>query len=433
MKVAILHQLPIEYYPPITNTLDYFADVPDVEMLAVTCDNDKGRAPYSQPRIELRRYPFAARGDSFFRRWKKALAWHWAAARALADFQPDVLMYFEPHSALAAFLYFWWFRGKARLFIHHHEYYTPGDYRQRGNRLTRLNHFFERRYLLPRADWISQTNPDRLRFYQSDHPKIRPEQLRVFPNYPPAAWGHPEDHSNNGRDDASCSEAPALEHRGSEAPVSDSGGRSLRAVRSRAGALERDASLQAASTSENVICRLRLVYVGSVSLHDTFIGPLVEWLVSHPESQIQLDVYAYNCDPLTAEFLRNAQGDVVRFHEGGIEYDDLPDLLRKFDVGVILYRCHTVNFQYNASNKLFEYLTCGLDVWYPRTMLGVKPYSRTDVFPRVVEMDFENMDDLDLDQLLSRDGLVEAPWKGSCEDELAKLEAEMREAGKGRQ
>ncbi|HQX49780.1 MAG TPA: glycosyltransferase [Planctomycetaceae bacterium] len=383
MKVAILHQLPIEYYPPLTNALNYFAGVQDVQVLAVTCNNEKGRAPYSQPRIELRRYPFAVRGDSFFHRWKKAFAWHWAAAKAIAVFQPDVVMYFEPHSALAAFLFFWWFRGKARFFIHHHEYYTPGDYRQPGNRLTRLNHFFERRYLLPRADWISQTNSDRLRFFQADHPKVRPEQLHVFPNYPPASWGQREDHSNNGRAD-----------------------------RAR---------------------RLRLVYVGSVSLHDTFIGPLVEWLVSHPEFQIQLDVYAYNCDLRTAEFLRKARGDVVRFHEKGIGYDDLPDLLRKFDVGVILYRCNTVNFQYNASNKLFEYLTCGLDVWYPGTMLGVKPYATSDVFPRVVEVDFENMDALDLAELRSRDGLAESPWRESCEGELAKLEAEMRQAGKSHQ
>jgi len=39
-----------------------------------------------------------------------------------------------------------------------------------------------------------------------------------------------------------CSEAPASEHTALEAPAStvDRGGRSLRAVRSRAGALERD-------------------------------------------------------------------------------------------------------------------------------------------------------------------------------------------------
>ncbi len=375
MKVAILHQLPIEYYPPLTNILKYFSDVQDVQVLAVTCHNDKGRAPYSQPRIELRRYPFAVRGDSFYQRWKKAFAWHWAAARTLADFRPDVLMYFEPHSALAAFLYFWWFRGKARLFIHHHEYYTPGDYRQPGNRLTRLNHFFERRFLLPRAYWISQTNSDRLRFFQSDHPEVETQKLHVMPNLPPQRW------------------------------------------------LQREAVQNQFATPT-----LRLVYVGSVSLHDTFIGPLVDWLLANPALAISLDVFAYNCDPVTLEFLKKSSGETVRFHERGVDYDELPTLLRQFDVGVILYRCRTVNYQYNASNKLFEYLTCGLDVWYPPTMLGVKPYARDDAWPRVMEIDYDELTSVDLSKMRSRDGLRELAWQETCEGVYSVLDAAMRES-----
>ena len=114
------------------------------------------------------------------------------------------------------------------------------------------------------------------------------------------------------------------------------------------------------------------------------------------------------------------------FHEHGVEYDQLPALLRQFDVGVILYRCRTVNYQYNASNKLFEYLMCGLDVWYPPTMLGVKPYAREDVWPRVVEVDFENLESVELARVRSRDSLPNKPWTESCESQLAILEAEMR-------
>ena len=171
---------------------------------------------------------------------------------------------------------------------------------------------------------------------------------------------------------------------------------------------------------------VRLVYVGSVSLHDTFIGPLVEWLLANPTMRIQLDVFAYNTDPTTREFLRKADGEIVRFHDRGVVYDELPVLLRQFDVGVILYRCRTVNYQYNASNKLFEYLMCGLDVWYPPTMIGVKAYARDDVWPRVIEVDFEYLDGIDVGKLRSRDGLPNKPWTETCESQLAVLEAEMR-------
>jgi hypothetical protein len=163
-----------------------------------------------------------------------------------------------------------------------------------------------------------------------------------------------------------------------------------------------------------------------VSLHDTFIGPLVEWLQANPTMRIQLDVFAYNTDPTTREFLRKADGEIVRFHDCGVDYDELPVLLRQFDVGVILYRCRTVNYQYNASNKLFEYLMCGLDVWYPPTMIGVKAYARDDVWPRVIEVDFEDMDNLNLEKLRSRGSLPNVPWTESCESQLAILEAEMR-------
>ena len=172
--------------------------------------------------------------------------------------------------------------------------------------------------------------------------------------------------------------------------------------------------------------QVRLVYVGSVSLQDTFIGALVAWLLANPTFGLTLDVFAYNTNPATREFLQTANGDVVRFHECGIDYEQLPFLLRQFDVGIILYRCRTVNYKYNASNKLFEYLMCGLDVWYPPTMLGVKPYARDDAWPRVIEVDFEDMDNLNLEKLRSRGSLPNVPWTESCESQLAILEAEMR-------
>ncbi|MCX7386109.1 MAG: hypothetical protein NTX48_05535 [Planctomycetales bacterium] len=387
MKLAILHQLPLEYYPPATNAIQYFADRDSMRVLVVSSKNEKGRDAYVNDRVNLKRFRFGKRTDSMLQRWRHASFWHWQAAKALAEFEPDVLLYFEPHSALAATIYYRWFRGKARLFIHHHEYYTPSDYRQPGNRLTRINHFFERRALLPRADWVSQTNPDRLRFFQADHPEVPAETLHVLPNYPPQSW---------------------------MAESNQSVKRNM------------DQSLRNSPTGKSSRQQVRLVYVGSVSLHDTYIGPLVDWLLANPTSGLTLDVFAYNTDSATREFLRNANGEIVRFHDRGVEYDDLPVLLRQFDVGVILYRCRTVNYQYNASNKLFEYLLCGLDVWYPPTMLGVKPYTHADAWPRVIEVNFDNMDDLDLNKLRSRDGLPTVPWTETCESQLAILEAEMR-------
>ena len=178
MKVAILHQLPLEYYPPVTNALTYFSQFTDIQTLAISCENEKGRPAFHNERVQTQRLRFGRRADSFYRRWRCSLNWHWHAAKALAQFAPDVVLYYEPHSALAAFLYYRWFKGTARLFVHHHEYYAPEDYRKRGNRLTRLNQYFEFRYLLPRADWVSQTNSDRLRLFHANNPMIAENKLQ---------------------------------------------------------------------------------------------------------------------------------------------------------------------------------------------------------------------------------------------------------------
>ncbi len=171
---------------------------------------------------------------------------------------------------------------------------------------------------------------------------------------------------------------------------------------------------------------LRLIYVGSLSLADTFVGPLVDWLVAHPEAYITLDIFTNNCEPDTLAYIRAIDGGVVRLHEAGVAYQQIPNVLADFDAGLVLYRCRSVNYQYNASNKLFEYLMCGLDVWFPPTMVGVKPYARDDSWPRVIEVDFENLDALDLGGVRSRAGLPHIPWTETCESQLEILEDAMR-------
>ena len=133
-----------------------------------------------------------------------------------------------------------------------------------------------------------------------------------------------------------------------------------------------------------------------------------------------------NTDAETEEYLKALTDPRIRFCNGGVDYENLPEVLSKYHVGLILYRGNTRNYIFNAPNKLFEYLICGLDVWYPPTMLGVKPYARDDAWPRVIEVDFEKMGSLDLDRLRSREGLPNVPWTKSCESQLSILEAEMR-------
>ena len=93
-------------------------------------------------------------------------------------------------------------------------------------RLVRFYHWIEKRFLFKRAVWISQTNEDRRRLFQVDRPGILSRKLMILPNYPPRAW-----HDEPQADWQVCRDQP-----------------------------------------------LKLVYVGSISLHDTFIQPLIRWV-----------------------------------------------------------------------------------------------------------------------------------------------------------
>lgn len=372
-KLAVVHWFPLEQYPPATNLLDYFAAQPDWRVSVYSCRNDRGLPDYEDPRVSARRFWFPSRSLKAPRRW---IAYTWfpiGVLLGLFSTRPNVLLYVEPHSALPAFLYCLISR-RCRLFVHYHEYRDRDEYLQPGMRLVRLGYWIERRFLYRRAEWISQTNHDRNRLFHEDLPAVDASKLEILPNYPPREWSEG---------------ARAAWRRCDDGP-------------------------------------LRLVYVGAVSLRDTFIGPLVDWMTGEDSpGDVTLDIYSHNNDAETCEFLESASCDSIRFHRRGIAYHDLPTVLVDHHVGLILYRANTRNYVYNASNKLFEYLAMGLDVWYPPQMLGVKPYAERESWPRVLETDFLRLPELDLKGRRDRTSIPESSACYWSDDALASLRDRM--------
>lgn len=364
-RLAVLHWFPLEYYPPATNLLRYFADRPDWQVAAFTCRNDRGRAAFQHANVQIARCQFPAQQHGVLRKLCSYVSFPLIVFWRLVAFRPDVVLYFEPHSSFPAFLYCLIAR-RCRLFVHHHEYYEGRAFQERGMRVVKFYHWIERKWLFNRAEWISQTNVDRLSLFRKDHPRVDDSKLHALPNLPPRMWADGENE--------------AWKHG------------------TRGG--------------------LRLLYIGALSLRDTFVKNLVQWVRSDGTVGFELDIFSYNYDSETARFLKQCCGDRVRFHDQGIEYDRIPTLARGFHVGLILYKGNTQNYVYNASNKLFEYLAAGLDVWYPKQMLGVKPYARLDRIPRVIELDFENLENVDCGLLRHRGGLPVAPPFESCETTL---------------
>ncbi|TPV35739.1 glycosyltransferase family 4 protein [Paucihalobacter ruber] len=336
-NVAIIHYMPLEFYPPVTNLLNCLVNHP-VRIKVWSTKNPKKRSNYKHSKIDaIARSPFPGLKELVLVRLLKYLWFNFQCFFGLLIYRPDVVLYYESYSAFPVYLYYLIFGKQKRYFIHYHEYESPDNY-SKGMILVKYYHQLEKRYLYPVAEWISQTNTDRLQLFQKDHPSLKDHQLHIMPNYPPESWWY--------------------KNREKEPAV-------------------------------NGI--IKTVYVGALSIKDTYIKEYCEW-VELQNGRVTFDIYSYNLHTDTLVYLKGLNSPNIKFFEEGIDYNNLPSVLRDYNIGLILYKGNTPNYVYNAPNKLFEYLACGLKVIYPEVMLGIKPYNSDVVqsvsFLRLPTIDF---------------------------------------------
>jgi len=234
-------------------------------------------------------------------------------------------------------------------------------------RLVKRYHQYELEFLYGKASWISQTNEKRIELFLRDWPRVDTNAVKVLPNYPPQSWQ------------------------------------------------------TIAKRQPKKAKTLKCVYLGSVALKDSYIKEFCEWIINQ-QDQITLDVYSYNIPENTVEYLLNLKVESIQLFDSGIQYQEVPDVLSKYQIGLILHKGDTLNYVYNAPNKLFEYLACGLDVWFPKGMQGVYPYERKDALPKVVSIDFTKMYKFDIDKAVERNGLPWKPCEFCYEDVLPELQ-----------
>jgi hypothetical protein len=236
----------------------------------------------------------------------------------------------------------------------------------------RYFHKLETSWLYPRAVWISQTNEDRLNFFYKDHPNLKKEILKVMPNYPPKEW---------------------VSHTTYQIPQFPK-------------------------------IPLRIIYIGSLSFQSTYLKEFCEWII-YQKGKIRFDIYSYNLQKDVIQYLTHLSCPFINFFNEGIEYRKQPTILANYHVGMILYKPHNINFIYNAPNKLFEYLICNLDVWYPKELEGPKPYNRSDSYPKVMSLDFTNLRNFNWEAAICHKKLQYKSYKYFCEEIYFKLVNDM--------
>jgi hypothetical protein len=338
LRVACVHVLPVEYYPPAMTMLEILASNPDWSVRVWTTENARGQDRWDPSNLRVERPRKASTTSSLPVRTAGYLNWHLGAARAISAWNPHVVISVEPHSALATWIYYKVFNGKAGLFIHHHEHYAPEDFNAPGMRLLRATRGAERDDLFHRALWISQTNEQRLRLLMQKNPTVPAEVFRVFPNFPPKAW---------------------IENaKGARRLTSDA--------------------------------RIHFLYLGSASLEDTFIGEAAAWIARH-QDEATLTIVGNNIAESAWSYVRSLNAPNISTDNRGWMYDDIPRRLADFDIGLVLYRGNTQNFIFNVPNKVVEYLAAGLAVWYPREMTATAEFQRQHSGLRMSEIDFSRL------------------------------------------
>jgi hypothetical protein len=338
MKLAYVHVLPLEYYPPATNSLAHFAAQNGWCVRAWTSQNSRGLPEWNHSDVSVRRFFHGDSPKNVLSRISSYTQWHVRVAIELRRWKPDAIVAVEPHSSLALWFYYYVLRGSAPLFIHHHEYYAPSDYLRPGMRQLRLMNRIHGDSLLERAVWVSQTNPARLQMMIADHPGIRANSRRTLPNFPPAEW---------------VAAAHVAPDRAREVPG-----------------------------------QTRLVYVGSASLEDTFIAEIAKWVTERPV-EYSLHVVGENIAPEVWQLLDSLGASNITTQPEGCPYRNLPGMLARFDAGLVLYRGNTLNFVHNVPNKAIEYLASGLEVWYPSEMKAMRRFKESQPNQRLREVDFK--------------------------------------------
>lgn len=362
-KIIIIHFQPLEFYPPIQNLLSVLknSEIKKDIMVISTTQTKFGSYNGNGNSITISRINTHScnRVIRLFRHFY----FYGLSFYKLIRFRPKTVLYFESISAFPAILYKLIFT-KMRILVHYHEYTTQEEY-SNGMLLVKWNHFLERRNY-NNFSWISHTNQKRIQLFKDDHSGISDALLHTMPNFPLSNW--------------------------------------------------KNLSVPIKESHENQI--LHLVYVGALSIEDTYILELIDFIKDKPE-KYDIEIFSIHFPEELKTIIEKHNLSHIRY-SGPIEYQQIPKAFQDKDIGLILYKCNTPNYVHNAPNKLFEYLTCGLDVWFPKEMIGCYEYISEDN-PKVMMIDFLNIKDSLINYYFCRDSERTSVIKFTAEEACEKL------------
>jgi hypothetical protein len=364
-KLAIIHFAPLELYPPVQNFLNEIEKkTPPFGVLVFTTStvtDDLRQFKLGTEKIRIIRLGRSGQKLGVATRYWNYLYFNIACLLLLLRHQPGRILYFETLSSFPAYIYRRFFKRKSDVYIHYHEYTTPGEYKT-GMKLANYFHRLEK-WLYPRASWVSHTNEYRMARFKEDIYPVQIARAYILPNYPPGDWF----------------------------------------------------SMPKAIISLPV----RIVYAGALSLTSMYTKEFAQWVMQQ-NGKVYWDIFSYNSSDDARTYLQSLNTNYISMKRG-VNYNELPAILKDYDVGVVLYNGHIPNYVYNAPNKMFEYLACGLAVWFPAVMIGSLPYCTDKTYPEVIALDFNRLDGFNPEQTMNRRHYTMGKTSFFCEEALTPL------------
>jgi hypothetical protein len=368
-EIFIIHFSPLELYPPIQNLVRVLENDERVPLLTLVSTKSKStfvnEFKSNSIKVKLLRVgKSSGKLKAVIRYWNYFLFFTTSTILLMCK-RPSKVLYFETISVWPVYIYKRFINTKCSVLIHYHEYTTPTEY-AKGSLLVRYFYNCEK-WIFPLAIWVSHTNYTRLRMFVSDITPITISNLQVVPNYPPSNWYN--------------------------------------------------------RASVDVKYPIRIVYVGALSLSSMYSVEFANWVVSQ-NGNVTWDVFSINYVEGVDSFLKGLNSRFITVHSG-VDYEQLPGLLKNYDIGVVLYKGVLPNHIFSVSNKLFEYLVCGLDVWFPSVIEGSLSYCTSTTYPQVHSFDFSDLNCISLDEVIDRSHKEFSKPVFFCEDALKVMTEEL--------
>ncbi len=255
----------------------------------------------------------------------------------LIFFRPKLVVVYETLSVLPLFYYLRLCKN-IEVLIHHHEYISPQEINNSSSYFKYLISVEKKLYSHEKCK-ISHTNSDRKELFLKDHQDVSRESVNIYPNLPPKSWYE-------------MSEFKILKD---NKPI-------------------------------------KMVHVGAIGLEGTYLAEIVDFIISNSGKYI-LDLYVSNIDSATEIYLDKLlkTTDLIN-KKKAINYFELPNILKDYHLGLVLYKGSIPNHVYSIPNKIYEYLACRLEVWYSDKLISTTKFVDENSINGCTEVDFTNLD-----------------------------------------